>query len=232
MKYTYLFVFFASFIFLVSAASVQGAPSDTDLDQTPITEKAEKEALKATLAEELDERVRAEGITRAYHGHGWATAGDKGYVIQALWLRNNVENLDDLPEHARQLAMQGGGIMRVGVGADARVYRLEKLPSRPNEIRFAVTAMEREDDASLVKPTGELIIARDPYSDVSTWEGTLVFDQSTIAITRYDIELGTRSVPVEDMERIERLIEQRNRNGFDAIASFQTMLRNLLSVFD
>lgn len=211
-------------------------PSEVALEgQTPVTtvDAPEGESVVAPeIGAVLKERIRAEGITRAFYGHGWITDGDEGYVIQALWLRNHVDNLDDLPEHERKLAMMGGGVLRIGTGGNVYLYRLIKQPSPADEIVFNVRPLKSStapDSDAAAEKAGTFHIARDPYSGVSTWDGKLVLPGKSES---YKVEMGTRSVPVEDMGRVDALIEQRNENGFARMKLFRTLLDKMQSVFN
>lgn len=210
-------------------------PSEVPLDgQTPIT-PVDVTNEEAVVAEEIEgilkERIRADGVTRAFYGHGWITDGEEGYVLQALWLRNHVDNLDDLPEHERKLAMMGGGVLRIGTGSNVYLYRLIKQPSPADEIVFDVRPLKNTaaNSEAVANEMGTLHIARDPYTGVSTWEGKLVLPGKSDS---YEVDIGTRSVPVEDMDRIDALIDQRNENGFARMKLFKTLLDKMQSVFN
>src|SRR3989338_199542 len=219
--------------------------SDSDISRdtfaTPDGDRDESSAdsfSQGTASGQMESQFRAadmvkdispSGSTRAYYGHGWATSENEGYVVQALWMRNTVDNLKELSETEKQIAMMGGGLIRVGVGSEAKIFRLIKTTSPPNEIVFDF----RSIDETSTEIVGNLHLVRKSYSEVSKWEGHLVINEPSYTVPReYDIEMGTRSIEVEDVEDVRRLKVSQDKRPILNMPYLRTIVLRMSSIFD
>lgn len=148
---------------------------------------------------------------RAYYGNGVAFSEADGYALQTLWVKTNES--DEI----------SGGVLQIDTGHDAEVFNLARQPSPTNTIIFYIFPRKATNFSEAI---GRLEMTRNPKSEVTVWEGGLWMEEAYKG--SYKVIMGTKSVGIEDAERLSRLVEETKR--FNPQDNFITYI--LKRIFD
>lgn len=159
------------------------------------------------------------GFARITYAQGYATSGDKGYLVNALWgvhtfskiAKTDVQSIREKykgnPEEIKQalkeaakeeIVKNSAGKLQLGVGKDHENFKLNltSISADNKTVSFDVFSINSDGTEGRTK-VGTLSLTGKTYSEFTLWTGTLSLDSGNKAGT-YAVSLASKTALVKN----------------------------------